>query len=51
MFILLAIILALAWITGFTVLHVSSAFIHLLLIVAVVAVIVRLLRGRGVTLP
>jgi hypothetical protein len=49
MFILLAIILAIAWVAGFTVMHVSSALIHLLLVLAVVSVIVHLARGRGAT--
>jgi hypothetical protein len=46
MFILLAIILAMAWIFGFTVYHVASAGIHLLLILAVVSIIVHVVRGR-----
>lgn len=49
MFILLAIILAIAWLGGFTVMHVSSGLIHLLLILAVVSVVVHLVRGRRVT--
>jgi hypothetical protein len=51
MLILLAIILALAWVAGFTVMHVSSALLHLLLVLAVVSVIVHLVRGRGATQP
>jgi hypothetical protein len=46
MFILLAIILGLAWIFGFTVYHVASAGIHLLLILAVVSIVVHFVRGR-----
>jgi hypothetical protein len=46
MFILLAIILAVAWVLGFTVMHVSSAAIHLLIILAVVSAVVHLVRGR-----
>jgi hypothetical protein len=49
MFIVLAIILAIAWIAGFTVLHVSSAAIHLLLILALAAVAVHFFRGRSIT--
>jgi hypothetical protein len=49
MFMLLALILAIAWIGGFTVMHVSSAAIHLLLILAVVSVILHIVRGRRVT--
>jgi Family of unknown function (DUF5670) len=49
MFMLLALILAIAWIGGFTVMHVSSAAIHLLLIFAVVAVVMHFVRGRRAT--
>jgi Family of unknown function (DUF5670) len=49
MFMLLALILAVAWIGGFTVLHVSSAAIHLLLIFAVVSVVLHFVRGRRAT--
>jgi hypothetical protein len=48
MFILLAIILAIAWLGGFTVLHVSSMAIHLLLVFAVVSIILHFARGRRV---
>jgi len=46
MFILLAIVLGLAWIFGFTVYHVASAGIHLLLILAAISVAVHFVRGR-----
>jgi Family of unknown function (DUF5670) len=46
MFILLAIVLGLVWIFGFTVYHVASAGIHLLLILAVVSLVVHFVRGR-----
>jgi hypothetical protein len=49
MFILLAILLAIAWLGGFTVMHVSSTLIHLLLILAVVSLIAHVARGRRVT--
>jgi hypothetical protein len=49
MFIVLAIILALAWILGFTVMHVSSFAIHLLIVLAIVSVVVHLFRGRRAT--
>lgn len=45
MFILLAIILGIAWVFGFTVYHVASAAIHLLLLLAVVAVVLHFVRG------
>ena len=47
MFLLLAIILAALWIGGFTVLHVTSFAIHLLLLLAVVSVVMHLVRGRA----
>jgi hypothetical protein len=46
MFILLAVVLAVAWILGFTVMKVSSLAIHILLAVALASVVVHLLR-RG----
>ena len=49
MLIALAIILALAWVLGFTVLHVSSFAIHVLILLAVVSVVVHLFRGRRLT--
>lgn len=49
MLFILAIILAVAWIAGFTVMHVSSAAIHLLIILAVVSAIVHFVRRRRVT--
>ena len=45
----LAILLALAWILGFTVMHVSSFAIHLLIVLAVVSVVAHLFRGRRLT--
>jgi hypothetical protein len=44
----LAVILIVMWIFGFAFLHVSSAFIHLLLVFAVLAVVVRLITGRRI---
>jgi hypothetical protein len=49
MFVLLAIILAVLWFGGFTVMHVSSAAIHLLLLLAVAMVVLHFVRGRRVT--
>lgn len=49
MFILLAVILAIAWIGGFTVMHVSSFAIHILLLLALASVIMHFVRGRRVT--
>jgi uncharacterized membrane protein YtjA (UPF0391 family) len=42
------IILVIAWALGFFAFHVSSNLIHVLLVVAVVILIVRLLRGRKI---
>jgi hypothetical protein len=47
MLIALAVILAVAWLLGFSVFHVASAAIHLLIILAVVALIVHFVQGRG----
>jgi hypothetical protein len=46
MFILLAIILAVAWLLGFTVMKVSSLAIHILLALALASVVIHLFR-RG----
>jgi Family of unknown function (DUF5670) len=45
MFIALAIILALAWVLGFSVFHVASAAIHVLIVFAIVSVILHFVRG------
>ena len=49
MFIALAILLFVAWMLGFTVLHVSSAAIHLLILFAIVSAVAHLFRGRRAT--
>jgi hypothetical protein len=48
MFIVLAIILVIAWLGGFAFMHVSSFAIHLLLLFAIVSVVMHLVRGRRV---
>ena len=48
-FMALFIILLLAWILGFGVFHVASALIHILLIVAVIALIWHFVAGRRAT--
>jgi Family of unknown function (DUF5670) len=48
-FIWLAIVLFVAWILGFTVFHVASALIHILVVVAIIAVILHFVRGSGRT--
>ncbi len=47
MFVIIAVLLAIAWIMGFTVFHVSSAAIHLLIILAIASVVIHLFRGRS----
>jgi len=47
MFLVLAIILAVAWICGFTVFHVASAAIHILIALAVISLILHLVQGRS----
>lgn len=47
MLIALAVILAIAWLLGFTVFHVASAAIHILIALAVVALIVHFVQGRS----
>jgi hypothetical protein len=49
MFLLLAIILAIAWIGGFTVFHVTSAAIHILLVLAIISVVMHFVRGKRAT--
>jgi hypothetical protein len=47
MFIALAVILGIAWLLGFTVFHVASAAIHVLVVLAIASVIFHFVRGRG----
>lgn len=47
MLLILALVLGIAWILGFTVFHVASAAIHILLILAVVGVIAHFMRGTA----
>lgn len=46
MFLALAAILAIAWLFGFTVFHVASGAIHILLVIAIVVAIVHFVQGR-----
>lgn len=46
MLLTIAAILVVLWLLGFVVFQVSSALIHVLLVVAIVVGIVQLLRGR-----
>jgi hypothetical protein len=45
MYLVIAIVLLLAWIGGFLVFHVASFLIHLLLIFAVISLILHFVRG------
>ncbi|HEY6475985.1 MAG TPA: lmo0937 family membrane protein [Polyangia bacterium] len=47
MFLILAIVLGVAWLCGFTVFHVASAAIHLLIVLALVSLVLHLVRGRA----
>lgn len=47
MFLILALILVLAWIGGFVVFHVAGFFIHVLLILAVISIIMHFVRGSA----
>lgn len=46
MLLILAIILLVAWLLGFLVLHVASGLIHLVVVVAVVLFVLHFVRGR-----
>lgn len=48
MFLVLFIVLLLAWILGFVAFHVASGLIHLLLIVAFISLVVHFFTGRRV---
>jgi hypothetical protein len=47
MLIILAVILGVAWVLGFTVFHVASSAIHLLVVLAIASLIFHFVRGRG----
>lgn len=51
MFLILAVILGVAWLLGFTVFHVASGAFHLLLLLAVIGVVVHFLRGSKTAAP
>lgn len=44
----LAVILFVAWVVSFALFHVTSGLVHLLLVFAVIAVLVRIVSGRRV---
>lgn len=42
----IAVILVVLWVVGFLVLHITGALIHLLLVVAIIAVLYNVIAGR-----
>ena len=48
MFLVLFIVLLVAWLFGWVAFHVAGGLIHLLLLVAVVSLILHFVRGRAV---
>ncbi|MEP7167991.1 MAG: lmo0937 family membrane protein [Bacteroidota bacterium] len=42
---LIAVILVIGWLVGFVGFHVGGGLIHILLVIAVIAVLLRLIRG------
>jgi hypothetical protein len=46
MFLVLFVVLLVAWLAGFLVFHVAGGLIHLLLIVGLISLIVHFVRGR-----
>lgn len=47
MWLTIAAILVILWLLGFVAFHVASGLIHILLLIAVIAIIVHFVRGRG----
>jgi len=47
MFLALFFVLLVLWLTGFLAFHIAGGLIHLLLIIAVIALVLHLVRGRG----
>ena len=43
----IGVILLIAWLLGFVAFHVAGGLIHILLVIAVVAIIMHFIRGRG----
>lgn len=43
----IGVILLIAWLLGFVAFHVTSSLIHILLVIAVIAIIMHFVRGRG----
>jgi len=47
MLLIIAIILLVVWILGFSIFHIAGGLIHLVLVVAVIMFVVHLIRGRS----
>jgi hypothetical protein len=47
---ILAAILIVLWLLGFFAFHVTTGFIHIVLVVAIVLLVAHLLTGRGATI-
>lgn len=45
--VIIAVILLIAWIIGFVIYHIVSGFIHILLALAVIAIVVRIVKGKN----
>lgn len=46
MLLALAILIAIGWLLGFSVFHVASSAIHILLVVAIIVAVVHFVQGR-----
>jgi Family of unknown function (DUF5670) len=46
MLLAIAVILLILWLLGFLVIHIGGAFIHILIVIAVIVVILHFVRGR-----
>lgn len=47
MFLAIAAVLAILWAVGFLAFHVTTAFIHIVLVIALVLVVLHFIRGRA----
>ena len=43
---IIAVVLVIAWLIGFVGFHVGGGLIHLLLVIAIIAVLLRVIQGR-----
>ena len=49
MFAMIAGVLVVLWLLGFLAFHVTTAFIHILLVIAVVMIVLHVMKGRRAT--